>query len=46
MIYGGYFEPDSKLKRKAELEELMNNPGFWDDKKSSESVISELNSIK
>ena len=46
MIYGGYFEPDSKLKRKAELEELMNNPGFWDDKKSSERVISELNSIK
>lgn len=46
MIYGGYFEPDSKLKRKAELEELMNNPGFWDDKKLSESVISELNSIK
>ena len=46
MIYGGYFEPDVKLKRKAELESLMNSPGFWDDKKSSESVISELNSIK
>ena len=46
MIYGGYFEPDNKLKRKDELEKLMNNPGFWDDKKSSESVISELNSIK
>lgn len=46
MIYGGYFEPDVKLKRKAELESLMNSPGFWDDKKSSESVISELNNIK
>ena len=46
MIYGGYFEPDVKLKRKAELESIMNTPGFWDDKKNSESVISELNSIK
>ena len=25
---------------------LMNSPGFWDDKKASESVIEELNSIK
>ena len=33
MIYGGYFEPDVKNKRKLELEELMNSPTFWDDKK-------------
>lgn len=46
MIYGGYFEPDNKLKRKNELESIMNSPGFWDDKRSSEEVISELNSIK
>ena len=46
MIYGGYFEPDVKLKRKAELESIMNTPGFWDDKKNSEIVINELNSIK
>lgn len=46
MIYGGYFEPDVKLKRKSELESLMNSPGFWDDKKTSEDVIEELNGIK
>ena len=46
MIYGGYFEPEVKLERKKELESIMNSPGFWDDKKNSESVISELNEIK
>ena len=46
MIYGGYFEPEVKLKRKVELESIMNTPGFWDDKKNSETVINELNSIK
>lgn len=46
MIYGGYFESDSKIERVTELEKLMLNPNFWDDKKSSESVIFELNSIK
>ena len=46
MIYGGYFEPDKKLARKSELENIMNSSGFWDDKKKSERVISELNSIK
>ena len=46
MICGGYFEPEKKLARKSELESLMNSPNFWDDKKNSESVIEELNSIK
>ena len=46
MIYGGYFEPDKKIKRKEELEGIMNSPNFWDDKKISEQVISELNEIK
>lgn len=46
MIYGGYFEPDEKLKRKSELESFMNAPGFWNDKRASENVINELNSIK
>ena len=46
MIYGGYFEPENKLKRKQELEIEMNKPNFWDDKKNSEKVINELNNIK
>ena len=46
MIYGGYFESERKIDRKNELEEIMNSPDFWNDKRKSESVISELNSIK
>lgn len=46
MTYGGYFEPEKKLSRKNELENLMNSSGFWDDKKKSESIINELNNIK
>ena len=46
MTYGGYFEPQNKLKRKQELEIEMNKPTFWDDKKNSEKIISEFNNIK
>lgn len=46
MIYGGYFEPEKKISRKIELEEIISQVGFWDDKKKSEMVISELNNIK
>lgn len=44
--YGGLFEPEEKNKRIKELEQLMNQPNFWDDKKNSESVINELNTLK
>ena len=46
MIYGGYFEPKVKLSRKNELEGLINSPGFWDDKRKSESIINEFNNLK
>ena len=46
MIYGGYFDPDNTLNRIKELESIMNEPGFWDDKKRSEEVIKELNTLK
>lgn len=46
MSYGGYFESDKKIMRMHELEQMMNSSNFWDDKKNSESVINELNSIK
>ena len=46
MIYGGYFDPDDKLKRKQELEEIMLQADFWNDKNKSENVINELNNIK
>ena len=46
MIYGGHFEPDIKNERIKELEDLMNNPNFWDNKKESEKTINELNDLK
>ena len=46
MIYGGYFEPESKLERKTFLENEITLPDFWSDKKKSEEVIAELNNIK
>ena len=46
MNYGGHFEPDVKQERINTLEKQMNEPNFWDDKRLSESVINELNSLK
>ena len=45
-IYGGHFEPDKKGIRIKELEDIMNNPNFWNNKKESEQVINELNNLK
>ena len=46
MIYGGHFDPDNKKDRIKELENEMNGSNFWDDKKHSEEVLNELNSLK
>ena len=46
MNYGGYFEPSSKQERINELEQIMSSPNFWDNKRESEKVISELNQLK
>ena len=46
MIYGGHFDPEVKKNRIKELEDIMNGPNFWDDKKSSEEVLNELNQLK
>ena len=45
MIYGGRFDPDIKEKRIKELEEIMQESTFWDDKQNSGKVISELNEL-
>ena len=45
MIYGGLFDLDSKEKRIIELEDIMNDPNFWNNSNTNE-VIEELNSIK
>jgi peptide chain release factor 2 len=46
VIYGGHFDPKVKKDRIKELETLMNNPNFWDDKNHSEEVLNELNYLK
>src|SRR5574344_1985938 len=46
MIYGCYFDPDKTLNRIKELESIMTDSDFWNDKKSSEAVINELNYLK
>ena len=45
-IYGGLFDPEEKEKRVKELELEVNKENFWSDKKNSERIIEELNSIK
>ena len=46
MNYGGRFDPDEKNKRISELESLMLDVNFWNDKDNSEKIVSELNSLK
>lgn len=46
MNYGGHFDPEQKRKKIQELEEEINQPNFWNDKKNSEKVINELNNLK
>lgn len=46
MNYGGLFEPEKIREEIKELEEKMLLPNFWDDKKTSERIISELNDLK
>ena len=46
MIYWCFFDNLNVLDKIHELESEMASPNFWDDKKNSESVISELNYLK
>ena len=46
MNYGGLFDVDNKIIKIDELNKKMVMPNFWDDKKNSELVLSELNSLK
>ncbi len=46
MNYGGHFEPEKKESKIHELEQIMNESNFWDNKRKSESVIQELNQLK
>lgn len=45
MIYGGYFDTDSKQKRIKELEQIINSPNFWESK-NSDQMYKELSNLK
>ena len=45
MNYGGHFDPDKKKQRIIELEEIINNPNFWNSDNSNE-ILSELSNLK
>jgi peptide chain release factor 2 len=46
MNFGGRFEPEEKKVRIDKLKNIMLESDFWNDKKKSEQVISELNSLQ
>ena len=45
MIYGGHFDGDSKLKHIDELEHIINDPNFWNNRENAENVINEKNNL-
>lgn len=46
MNYGGYFDISSKEERIKELENITNEPNFWNDQKHVDEVMNELNNLK
>lgn len=44
--YGGYFEVSKKESKIKQLENIMNEPDFWQDQKRAGNVISEVNYLK
>lgn len=46
MNFGGHFEPLKKQEKINALEQKIKEPNFWDNKRESEKIINELNSLK
>ncbi len=46
MIYGGHFDPEGKKQKLKELDEIMKDPNFWNDRRKAENIINEFNTIK
>ena len=44
MIYGGLFDLDNKIKRKEEINEIINDVSFWSTS-SKDDVLKEYNSL-
>ena len=46
MIYGGHFDIPTKKEEIEKLNEKVNSSNFWDDQKSAEKTLKELNGLK
>ena len=46
MNYGGRFDEPTKQNRINDLETVMKEDNFWNDKRKSETIISEYNNLK
>ncbi len=46
MSLGGYFDLDNKNLEISRLQELTQDPNFWQDQKSANEVIQKINSMK
>ena len=46
MIYGGYFDVDSKLLEIKKLEDEVNSPSFWNNNDRAQSVLNNLNALR
>ena len=45
-MFGGVFDSDAIDKAIAEKEALTGQPGFWDDPKAAEKVMSQIKKLK
>ncbi|MGM9881791.1 MAG: peptide chain release factor 2 [Bacilli bacterium] len=45
-MYGGHFDIDNKIKRENQINKLMLNPSFWDNREEADKLIRELKEIK
>ncbi len=46
ILFGGLFDVDSKIKREKEINELMLDSFFWNDKDKANKIVEELKNIK
>jgi peptide chain release factor 2 len=46
LTLGGLFDLEEKEARIAELDNIMSEPGFWNDQQTAQTVINEANELK
>ena len=46
LLFGGLFDVDEKIKREKEIDKMMLDSSFWDDREKANKIIEELKYIK